>query len=228
MKKRLNPVGMGVILILMLQLACTIMDTLPDYFCEMNGGTWHPSTQYEDAWCERAKPTKTPQPGNEGQPENQPGEISTEPSIDSQDAPPTEKYLTPTPASAQECDATLYIQNRVEVVEEVKETYYRECDYKLTAVNNHPSEGIWVVRRTNTSVHSSATNMDDSYWYSDLLMPGQAWEGQFSSNYYTNGQSNRQGVDKVAGVFNHPECLYLLTSPEVESISIPVEWACGP
>ena len=31
---------------------------------------------------------------------------------------------------------------------------------------------VWIVRRTNTSVHSSATNSDDMYWYADLLMPG--------------------------------------------------------
>jgi hypothetical protein len=194
----------------------------PEYFCETRGGTWHKSTPYENAWCEEAEPKPN------AQTENQSGESSTEPSIDSQDVPPTEKYLTPTPASAQECDATLYIQTQVEVVKEVQETYYRECDYKLTATNIHPSEGVWVVRRTNTSVHSSATNLDDSYWYSDLLMPGQNWEGQFSSNYYTDGQSSRQGVDKVAGVFNRPECLYLLNSPEVEAISVLVEWACGP
>ena len=218
----------GVILILTLQWACTIVDTLPDYFCEMNGGTWHPSTQYENAWCEQAKPKEPQNPVSEGQPENQPGESLTEPPIDSQEVPPTEKYLLPTPASAQECNATLYIQTSVEVVEEVKETYYRECDYKLTAINSHPSEGVWVVRRTNTSVYSSATNSDDSYWYSDLLMPGQGWEVQFRSTYYTNGQTSRQGVDKVAGVFNHPECLYLLNSPEVEAISQPVQWACAP
>lgn len=224
MKKKPNPGWIGVILILMLQWACTIMDTLPDYFCEMNGGTWHPSTMERDAWCERAKPTATPKPVNE----SQPGEISTESSNDSQEVPPTEKYLTPTPASAQECNATLYLQAQVEIIKNQQEPSYRECDYKLSAGSTHPSEGVWIIRRTNTSVHSSATNLDDTYWYADLLMPGQVWESQFRSTYFSDGQTSRQGVDKIAGVFNRPECLYLLTSPEVEAISTPVEWACGP
>lgn len=228
MKKKTNPGWIGVILILILQLACTIADTLPDYFCEMNGGTWHPSTQYEDAWCERAKPTATPEAASQSPPENQPGEISTESSNDAQDASPTEEYVPPTDASPQECNATLYIQTSVEVTNSVQELYYRDCDYKLSAGNIHPSEGIWIVRHTNTFIHSSATNSENSYWYSDLLLPDQAWEKQFRSSYFTDGQSSREGVDKVAGVFNRPECLYLLTSPEVEAISKDVEWACGP
>jgi hypothetical protein len=61
-----------------------------------------------------------------------------------------------------------------------------------------------------------------------LIFPGQLWEKLFRSNYYTDGQFSREGVDKVAGVFNRPDCLYLLTSTEVEAISQPVEWACGP
>lgn len=224
MKKRSNPGWIGVILILILQLACTIMDTLPDYFCEMNGGTWHPSTQYEDAWCEQAKPTATPKPVNE----SQPGEISTESSNDSQEAPPTEKYLTPTPASAQECNATLYVQTQVEVVEKIQELYYQDCDYKLTATNIHPSEGVWIVRRTNAGTHSSAKDCDQCYWYSDLLFPQQNWEKVFRATFFSDGQASFEYVDKVAGVFNRPECLYLLTSPEVEAISQTVEWACGP
>lgn len=224
MKKRSNSGWIGVVLILILQLACVIEEVLPDYFCEMNGGTWHPSLVEEDGWCEPAKPTATPEPTNE----NQLGEISTESSNDAQDAPPTEKYLTPTPASAQECNATLYIQAQVEVIKNTQETSYRECYYKLSAINIHASEGIWIVRRTNTSVHSSATNLDDSYWYADLLMPGQGWESQFRSTYFIDGQYDRQGVDKVAGVYNRPECLHLLTSPEVEAISQPVQWACAP
>lgn len=223
MKNRLS-MGVGLILILLVQLACGVEDVSPEYFCEMNGGTWHPSTMEEDAWCERAKPTATPKPVNE----NQPGEISTESSNDAQEAAPTEKYIPPTPASAQECNATIYIQTQVEVIKNAQEPLYRECDYKINANNVHPSEGVWVIRRTNTSVHSSATNLDDSYWYSDLLMPGQGWEAQFRSTYYSDGQTSHQGVDKVAGVFNRPECLYLLNSPEVEAISQNVEWACGP
>ena len=225
MKKRPNPGWLGLVLVLIAGLACSVEDISPEYFCEMRGGTWHKSTEYEDAYCESAKPNPETQPENEI--ENPAGDVPTEP----QGNPPieeTEAYASPTPASAQECDATLYIQTQVEVVKETHETYYRECEYKLTATNIHPSEGVWVVRRTNTSVHSSATNLDDSYWYSDVLMPGHLWEYQFPSNYYTDGQSSRQGVDKVAGVYNRPECLYLLHSPEVEAISVSVEWACGP
>jgi hypothetical protein len=167
------------------------------------------------------KPTSTPQPDVE----------LTSPPAEPQLIPlasATGEYLSPTPASAQECNATLYVQALVEIVKTTQEQYYRECEYKLSLTNIHPSEGIWVLRKTNTSVHSSATDLDDSYWYSDLIFPGQFWENQFRSSYSTNGQFSRQGVDKVAGVFNRPECLYLLTSREVEAISQPVEWACGP
>jgi hypothetical protein len=222
MKKRANPGWIGVILILILQLACTIADTLPDYFCEMNGGTWHPSTMDEDAWCEKAKPN----------PETPPEEGETNPAgNEAGENPPTggtEEYVPPTNAPAEACNATLYIQTSIEIVKDIKEPYYLECDYTLTGSNIHPGEAIWIVRRTNVSVHSSATNSDSSYWYSDPLIPGQGWEKQFRSTYFTDGQSSREGVDKVAGVFNRTECLYLLTSTEVESISVPVEWACGP
>jgi hypothetical protein len=225
MKKNPNLVWLGLVLVLLAGVACRLEDISPEYFCEMNGGTWHPATMEEDAWCERAKPNSEVQPENEA--EKPAGDTPTEPQVN----PPiesTETYASPTPASAQECNATLYVQTQVEVIKETKELYYRECDYKLSASSLHPSEGVWVVRRTNTSVHSSATNLDDSYWYSDLLMPGQGWAAQFRSTYYTDGQTSRQGVDKVAGVYNRPECLYLLNSAEVEAISQPVEWACGP
>lgn len=222
MKKRAYPGWIGAILILILQLACTIADTLPDYFCEMNGGTWHPSTMDEDAWCEKAKPNPkaTPEAGETDPAGNEAGEN-----------PPTEgteEYIPPMNAPAQECNATLYIQTSIEIVKDIQEPYYRECDYKLTGRNINPGEGIWIARRTNVSVHSNQTNSDSSYWYSDLLVPGQDWEEQFRSTYITNGRTSQWGVDKVAGVFNRPECLYLLTSTEVESISVPVEWACGP
>jgi hypothetical protein len=213
-----NKAWIGVILLIILQWACTIMDTLPDYFCEMNGGTWHPSTLEEDAWCEPAKPTATPKPG----------EISTQSSNDAQEAPPTEKYLTPTPASAQACNATLYIQTQVEVIKNAQELYYRECDYKLSASNIHPSEGIWIIRLTNAGTHNPPKDCDSCYWYSDLLFPGQGWEKSFRATYFSDGKASFEYVSKVAGVFNRPECLYLITSPEVEAISQTVEWACAP
>lgn len=223
MKKNWKIGCIALILVTLVQLACSIEDVSPEYFCEMKGGTWHPSTLYEDAWCEKPKKPAPPpaQPEVESNPPqpNQPGSIL---------ATATGEYLTPTPASAQECNATIYIQVHVEIVKTTQEQYYRECAYKLSLTNIHPSEGIWVVRKTNTSVHSSATDLDDSYWYSDLISSGQLWEYQFRSSYYTNGQTSREGVDRVAGVFNRPDCLYLLTSAEVEAISQPVEWACGP
>ena len=223
MKKNWKIRCVAPILVMLVQLACSIEDVSPEYFCEMKGGTWHPSTLDEDAWCEKPKKPAPPptQPEVESIPPqpNQPGSIL---------ATATGEYLTPTPASAQECNATLYVQVLIEVIKTTQEQYYRECEYKLSLTNIHPSEGVWVVRKTNTSVHSSATNSDDSYWYSDLISPGQLWEYKFRSSYYTNGQFSRHGVDRVAGVFNRPDCLYLLTSAEVEAISQPVEWACGP
>jgi len=221
MRKSLGLGWRTLILILLVQLACNVEEVSPEYFCEMKGGRWHKSTPYDDAYCERATPT------SETKTENQTGGMSSEPQEVPQSVA-TEKYLTPTPASAQECNATVYIQTQIEIVKTTQEQYYRECKYKLSTVNIHPNDGIWVVRRTNTSVHSSATNADDSYWYSDLIFPGQSWEKQFRSSYYTNGQTSREGVDKVAGVFDRPDCIYLLTSAEVEAISQPVEWACGP
>ena len=222
MKKNVKVGWLALILILLAQLACGIEDFSPEYFCEMSGGTWHKSTPESEAWCEMPN---TPAPlipsdaeSNPSQPDQPVSPLATS----------TGEYLTPTPASAQECNATLYVQVLVEVVKTTQEQYYRECEYKLSLSNIHPSEGIWVVRKTNVSVHSSATNSDSSYWYSDLIFPGQLWEKLFRSNYYTNGQFSREGVDRVAGVFNRPDCLYLLTSAEVEAISQPVEWACGP
>jgi len=219
MKKNWKIGCLALVLIMLVQLACSIEDVSPEYFCEMKGGTWHISTPETDAWCEM--PEKPAQPQFE---QNPPAPNQTVSPL----ATATGEYLTPTPASAQECNATLYVQVLVEVVKTTQEQYYRECEYKLSLTNIHPSEGIWVVRKTNVSVHSSATNSDDSYWYSDLIFPGQLWEKLFRSNYYTNGQSSREGVDRVAGVFNRPDCLYLLHSEEVEAISQPVEWACGP
>ena len=218
----MKKVQVALALLLLAGLACRVEDVSPEYFCEMRGGTWHKSTQYEDAWCEEAKPNPNTQTENEA------GESSTEPASDPQEAQPTEKYLTPTPASAQECNATVYLQTQVEILPIKQEAYYWECDYKLTVKNVYPSEGIWVVRRTNTSVHSSATDSDSVYWYSELVFPAQLWSQEFRSTYFTDGGSSREGVDRVAGVLNRPECLYLLNSPEVEAISVPVEWACGP
>ncbi len=222
MKKRTNPGWIGAILILILQLACTIADTLPDYFCEMNGGTWHPSTMDEDAWCEKAKsdPKTTPEAGE-----------TTPAGNEAEENPPTEgteEYVPPTNAPAQACDATLYIQTSIEIVKEVQEPYYRECDYKLTGNNVHSSEGIWIVRRTNVNIHAPPKDCDTCYWYSDLLFPGQAWEKNFRATFFSDGKAGIEYVDLVAGVFDRPACLYLLTSPEIESISVPVDWVCGP
>lgn len=222
MKKSWKMACLGLILLWLFQLACSIEEFSPEYFCEMKGGTWHRSTPESDAWCEMPQNPAPPVPQD----------AETNPPQSDQPVSPfvtaTGEYLTPTPASAQECNATLYVQVLIEVTKQTQEQYYRECEYKLSLTNIHPSEGIWVVRKTNTSVHSSATNSDDSYWYSDLIFPGQLWEKLFRSDYYTNGQFSREGVDRVAGVFNRPDCLYLLTSAEVEAISQPVEWACGP
>ena len=213
----------ALILVLLVQLACKVVKYSPETLCKMKGGIWHEEVPKDNSWCEMPKKPAPPpiQPEVEfiPPPQNQPV---------SPHATSTGEYLTPTPASAQECNATLYVQILVEVVKTTQEQYYRECEYKLSLTNIHPSEGIWVVRKTNVSVHSSATNSDSSYWYSDLIFPGQLWEKLFRSNYYTNGQFSREGVDRIAGVFNRPDCLYLLTSAEVEAISQPVEWACGP
>ena len=202
-------------------LACGVQDIDPEYFCVERGGVWHKSTEYADAFCEEP----TPKPSPQTQPQT--GESETEVPFDLQEAP-TEKYASPTPASAQECNATLYVQALAEVVKEVRETYYRECDYKLALTNIHPSEGVWIVRRTNTSTHFPPKDCDSCYWYSDLLFPEQAWEKTFRATFYSDGKASFEYVDKVAGVFNRPECLYLLNSPEVEAISQPVQWACAP
>jgi hypothetical protein len=217
----LKKIQLAMALVLLAQLACGVEDVSPEYFCEMKGGKWHKSTPYQDAYCESATPAV------ESNLENEAGEAPTESQVD----PPvaaTEKYLTPTAASAQECNATVYVQTQIEIIKTVQETYYRECEYKFTAANVHPTDGIWILRRTNTSIHSNAANSENTYWYSDLIFPGQIWEKQFRSSYYTDGQTSREGVDRVAGVFDRPDCLYLLTSEEVEAISQPVEWACGP
>lgn len=225
MKKNWKMACLGLILIWLVQSACYVGQVFPKQICELNGGIWHEEIPKDDSWCEMPK---KPAPNA---PSTQP-EVESNPPQPNQPVSPlataTGEYLTPTPASAQECNATLYVQVLVEVITTKQEQYYRECEYKLSLTNIHPSEGIWVVRKTNVSVHSSATDLDDSYWYSDLIFPGQLWEKLFRSNYYTNGQFSREGVDRVAGVFNRLDCLYLLTSAEVEAISQPVEWACGP
>ncbi len=212
----MKKIQLAVVMLVLAGLACGVQDISPEYFCEMRGGTWHKSTEYEDAWCEEPAPKP-----------DQTGESSTGVTTDSQEAP-TEKYLTPTPASAQTCDATRYIQTQVEVTKNLKEPNYWECDYKLTITNIHPSESIWIVRKTNTSTHSSAKDCDKCYRYSDLLFPEQVWEKVFNATFFSDGQASFEYVDQVAGVLNLPECLYLLNSPEVEAISIPVEWVCGP
>jgi hypothetical protein len=228
----LKPAWLALGLVVLVQAACSVVDVLPDVFCEMQGGKWHERTEYSDAWCEEKKPSapsKTPAASPPETPNNPSRDMPTTSSPSSSPLElPTGEYLTPTPGSTQGCDATLYIQSGLEVVKNVQEAHYRDCDYKLSLTNVHPSAGIWVVWRKNTSVHSSATNLDDRYWYSDLLAPDQLWEKTFRSSYFTDGQTSREAVDRVAGVYNRPECLYLLTSAEVEAISQPVEEACGP
>jgi len=226
MNKNMRMGSLALILVLLVQLACNIDEVAPGVFCEMKGGKFIKGEYSFDDVCVMPG-TATPTVQMEDTAGEMPNELSTE-TPPSPLAEPTGKYLTPTPASAQVCNATVYIQTEIEIVKTTQEQYYRECEYKLSAANLHPSDGIWVLRRTNTSIHSSATDVDDSYWYSDLIFPGQLWEGQFRSSYYTNGQTSRQGVDRVAGVFDRLDCLYLLTSDEVEAISQPVEWACGP
>lgn len=221
MKKKWKPVCLALILIMLVQLACTIEDVAPDYFCEMRGGIWHGSTPYEDGWCEMPK-KPAPIPQSDGGSEGQPLAPQLQP-----DATASEGGATPIPAPIQECNATGYIHPLIEIVKNTQEKYYRECHYKLNLFNVH-SEGIWILRHTNVSVHSSVTNTDDSYWYSDLKFPGQSWEYVFRSSYYTDGQTSREGVDLIAGVYNRPECLWILTSEEVEVISQSIEWACGP
>lgn len=207
MKNKLSPGWVGVILAWLVQLACNMGNLPAQYQCEMEGGVWHPPVLEEGAWCEE-------NPGSES-------ESSSEPAIESAAA-------LPTPASAQECNATLYIQTQVEITKNAQEPSYRECDYRLKGSNAHASEGIWIVRRTTTSTHAPPKDCDTCDWYSDLLFPGQEWEKTFRATFYSDGQAGFEYVDKVTGVFNRPECLYLLNSPEVEAISQPVEWACGP
>ncbi len=218
--------GLALLIPILLQLACvSITEVAPDIFCEMKGGKFIKGDISSDDRC--VMPPKVPpapriDQGQAAQP-TEPPAASASPLIE-----PTGPYLPPTPASAQECNATLYLQSNIEITKTTQEPYYRECEYRLNVVNIHPADGIWVVRRTNTSIHSSALNTDESYWYSDLIFPGQLWEKQFRSTYYTDGQTSHEGVDRIAGVFDRPGCLYLLSSNAVEAISQPVDWACGP
>lgn len=208
-------------------LACLVTDIAaepvrqlsPTLHCMLTGGNWHEDPLGNGGTC--IYPDKpVPQPG---------GESVVQPSAEPVQPVGTAGGggATPIPASSEECNATAYIHPAIEIVRDVKELYYRECHYKLTLFNVH-SEGIWILRKTNVSVHSSATNSDSTYWYSDLVFPGQAWEYVFRSSYYTDGGTSREGVDRIAGIYNRPDCLYLLTSDEIETISVPVEWACGP
>jgi hypothetical protein len=225
MKKRPNLGWLGLSLILLVQLACGVEDVSPEYFCEMNGGTWHKSTEYADAYCEPGKPDSGT--NSESKVEGPAGDVATEaqvnPSIEE-----TEAYASPTPASVQACNATLYVQTTGEIVETTQELYYRECDHELKVINLHPSEGVWVVRHTIAGTHNSTKDSDSGYWYSDLLFPEQMWQKRFRATFFSDGQASFEYVDKVSGIYNRPECLYLLNSPEVEAISVPVEWACGP
>lgn len=225
MKKRPNLGWLGLSLILLVQLACGVEDVSPEYFCEMKGGTWHKSTEYADAYCESGKPNS--ETNSENNVEGQAGDIPTEPQINPS-IEETEAYASPTPASAQACNATLYVQIAGEVVETTQELYYRECEHELRATNLNPSEGVWIVRHTIAGTHAPAKDCDSCYWYSDLLFPKQMWQKQFRATFFSDGQASFEYVDKVAGVYNRPECLYLLNSPEVEAISVPVEWVCGP
>ena len=140
----------------------------------------------------------------------------------------TGEYPRPLLPSAQECNATLYVQVLIEVVKTKQEQSYRECEYKLSLTNIHPSQGVWVARETNTSVHSSATNSDDSYWYSDLISPVNYGNINFAPPITQTDNSAARAWTEFAAVSNRPDCIYLLTSAEVEAISQPVEWACGP
>lgn len=225
-----NPYGwrLALVLAILVQLACetdTLVSGIGKIDCEARGGTWRQevgSNGQVEEWCERSSTQVSPvDPGEPA--EGLPGETQVLP-FDM----PTGEYLTPTPASAQDCDASSYIQIQSEVVSTTQEQYYRECEYKLSVTNTHPSDGLWVVRRMNTSVHSPALDSDNSYWYSDAIFPGQAWEDQFLSTYFTDGQFSREWVDMLAVVYDRPDCLYLLRSQNAEVIGRPVEWACGP
>ena len=207
-------------LALLAQLACEKFTEIdPETFCEMQGGQFIRGEFASDSVCFLPF-TATPVP------RESPNVPRSSPEVPSES--PTGEYLTPTPAPVQECNATLYLQLQSEIVRTTDEQYLRECDYRLAASNIHPSAGIWVVRRTNISIHSTALDTEERDWYSDLLFPGQSWEQQFHSSFYTDGQTSLHGVDRVAGVFDRPECIYLLTSPVVESISQPVECMCAP
>jgi hypothetical protein len=223
MKKNWKMGWFALILVFLVQLACaSFTEIAPETFCEMRGGKFIKGEISFDDVCVMPR-TATPASQMENKTEVAPSNPPVSPL-----ASATGEYLTPTPASAQDCNATAYIQTQIEIVKTTQEQYYRECEYKLVVTNAHPSDGIWALRHTNTSVHSPALDSENSYWYSDLIVPGQLWEKQFRSSYYTDGQFSREGVDMVAGVFNLPDCLYLLKSADVELISQPVEWACGP
>lgn len=209
------------------QLACgTLYMSISRAECEAKGGIWRQVVVVQggevEEMCEM--PTDTILPEDGGNIFDEPPTKTPPPLV----AGPTGAYLSPTPALARDCNAAAYLQVKVEVVKTSQETYYRECEYRLRISNLHPDKLIWVVRRTNTSIYSSALNSDSTYWYSDLVTPGGFWEKQFRSSYYTNGQFSSEGVDRIAGVHNRPDCTYLLTSEEVMTISLPVEWACGP
>lgn len=230
MKRNWKPVCLALVVLWIVQAACLAVDLAPEpiqalspsLFCLLKGGSWYDDPLGSGGYCvypDESAPN--PQPGGESEGQQPAPQVQP-------DATASGGGATPIPASPESCNATAYIHPQIEIVKDVKEQYYRECHYKLTLFNVH-SEGIWILRRTNVSVHSSATNTDDTYWYSDLLFPGQSWEYVFRSNYFTDGQTSRDGVDRIAGVYNLPACLYLLTSDEqLETISLPIEWACGP
>ena len=226
------------ILVLLSQLACVVTDLAPEpiqlispsLYCMLTGGKWYDDPLGSGGGC--IYPEK-PVPQTEADPDGQSTQVEGGP----EGQPPVPQVqpiateggggATPVPASVQECNATGYIHTLIEIVKNVQEQYYRECHYKLTLFNVH-SEGIWIVRNTNVNVHSVTTDSDSSYWYSDLVFPGQSWEYVFRSSYFSDGQTSREGVDRIAGVYNRPDCIYLLTSDEIEFISTPIEWACGP
>ena len=201
----MKKVQAALVMLLLAGLACQAVNNAPEYFCEMRGGVWHTSTEDEAAYCEESAP------GADQQNLNQTGAGSTESSTD-----------------IQACNATQFIQTQVEIIKNTKDQHYRECDYTLSATNSHPNEGVWIVRRTNTCFHNPAKDADSTCWNSDLLPSGQLWEKTFRATYFSDSQAGIEFVDKVAGVYNRPECLYLLNAPEVEAISVPVEWVCGP
>lgn len=199
----------ALLLALLIQMACGIGDVSPKSICEMNGGRWHPSIAGEDAWCETLPKT--------------PFENPTLPAL-----PQSNNTPTPPPIAPQTCNAIMYVRAEVEVTENNEESSLRECKYKLTVTHTYKDDDLWVLHHCAIDILKPNSHLQDAYWFSDRVYYLETWEQVFTSTYFADGQYSRKGVDRIAAVFNRPECLYLLTSPEVESISIPVKWECAP